>query len=283
MKKIRRRFVLVDDGRMGNKGQVGYPSDVSDEEWAFVAPYLALCREDSEQRDYSLRAVFNGLRYIVRTGGQWRYMPNDLPPWPVVYQQTQRWIRARCFETMVEDLRMLLREFSGRKAQPTAMILDSRTLQSTPESGARAGYDGAKRRKGSKVHAAVDTLGHLLALHVTPADEQDRAQVGELARQVQQITEENVELAYVDQGYTGEAAEQAAAEHGIQLEVVKHTEAKRGFVLLPRRWVVERSFAWAARFRRLARDYERLATTLGAFHFLAFACLMIANLFRLIA
>jgi len=275
--------MVADDGSMGNKGQIGYPSDVTDEEWAFVAPYLALCREDSEQREYSLRAVLNGLRYIVRTGGQWRYMPNDLPPWPVVYQQTQRWIRARCFETMVEDLRMLLREFSGRKAQPTAMIMDSRTLQSTPESGARAGYDGAKRRKGSKVHAAVDTLGHLLALHVTPADEQDRAQVGELARQVQQITEENVALAYVDQGYTGEAAEEAAAEHGIQLEVVKHTEAKRGFVLLPRRWVVERSFAWAARFRRLARDYERLATTLGAFHFLAFACLMIANLFRLLA
>lgn len=268
---------------MGNKGQIGYPSDVSDEEWAFVAPYLALCREDSEQREYPLRAVFNGLRYIVRTGGQWRFMPNDLPPWSVVYQQTQRWIRAQCFETMVEDLRMLLREFSGRKAQPTAMILDSRTLQSTPESGARAGYDGAKRRKGSKVHAAVDTLGHLLALHVTSADQQDRAQVGELARQVQQITEQNVELAYVDQGYTGEAAEAAAAEHGIQLEVVKHTEAKRGFVLLPRRWVVERSFAWAARFRRLARDYERLAATLGAFHFLAFACLMIANLFRLLA
>jgi transposase len=268
---------------MGNKGQVGYPSDVSDEEWAFVAPYLALCTEDAQQRDHSLRAVFNGLRYIVRTGSQWRYMPNDLPPWPVVYQQTQRWIRARCFETMVEDLRVLLREFSGRKAQPTAMILDSRTLQSTPESGARAGYDGAKRRKGSKVHAAVDTLGHLLALHVTPADEQDRAQVGELARQVQQITEENIELAYVDQGYTGQAAEEVAAQHGIQLQVIKHTEAKRGFILLPRRWVVERSFAWAARFRRLARDYERLATTLGALHFLAFACLMIANLFRLLA
>ena len=275
--------IVSDDRSMGNKGQIGYPSDVSDEEWGFVAPYLALCREDSEQREYSLRAVFNGLRYTVRTGGQWRYMPNDLPPWTVVYQQTQRWIRAQCFETMVEDLRMLLRELSGRKAQPTAMILDSRTLQSTPESGARAGYDGAKRRKGSKVHAAVDTLGHLLALHVTPADEQDRAQVGELARQVQQITEENVELAYVDQGYTGDTAEEAAAKHGIQLEVVKHTEAKRGFVLLPRRWVVERSFAWAARFRRLARDYERLASTLGAFHFLAFACLMIANLFRLLA
>src|ERR1700679_2165884 len=278
MKKIRRRFVLVDDGRMGNKGQVGYPSDVSDEEWSFVAPYLALCREDSEQRDYSLRAVFNGLRYIVRTGGQWRYMPNDLPPWPVVYQQTQRWIRAQCFETMVEDLRMLLREFSGRKAQPTAMILDSRTLQSTPESGARAGYDGAKRRKGSKVHAAVDTLGHLLALHVTPADEQDRAQVEKLAEAVQKVTGENIDLAYVDQGYTGENAAQTAEKHGVRLEVVKHTEVKRGFVLLPRRWVVERSFAWAARFRRLARDYERLAKTLAALHYLAFAILMLANL-----
>jgi len=268
---------------MAKRERSGYPSDVTDEEWAFVAPYLALCKEDAEQRDYPLRAGFNALRYIVRTGGQWRYMPNDLPPWTVVYQQTQRWIRARCFETMVEDLRLLLREFVGRKGQPTAMILDSRTLQSTPESGARAGYDGAKRRKGSKVHAAVDTLGHLLALHVTPADEQDRAQVRELAGQVQQITGEQVELAYVDQGYTGEAAEEAAAEHGIRLQVVKHTQAKRGFVLLPRRWVVERSFAWAARFRRLARDYERLASTLGAFHFLAFACLMIAQLFRLLA
>jgi transposase len=261
----------------------GYPSDVSDEEWALVAPYLALCREDAGQRDYPLRDVFNGLRYVVRTGCQWRYLPNDLPPWNVVYQQAQRWIRARCFEVMVEDLRMLLREFAGRKTQPTAMIIDSRTLQSTPESGARAGYDGAKRRKGSKVHAAVDTLGHLLALHVTPADEQDRAQVGELSRQVQQITGEHVELAYVDQGYTGEAAADAAEQHGIALEVVKHTQAKRGFVLLPRRWVVERSFAWAARFRRLARDYERLATTLGAFHFLACACLMLATLFRILA
>ena len=196
-----------------------------------MAPYLALCREDAEQREYPLRDVFNGLRYVVRTGCQWRYLPNDLPPWEVVYQQTQRWIRARCFETMVEDLRMLLREFAGRRAQPTAMIIDSRTLQSTPESGARAGYDGAKRRKGSKVHAAVDTLGHLLALHVTPADEQDRAQVGELSRQVQQITGEHVELAYVDQGYTGEAAAEAAEQHGIELEVVKRNIPKPNEVL----------------------------------------------------
>jgi transposase len=201
----------------------------------------------------------------------------------VVCQQAQPWIRARCFETLVEDLRMLLRQFAGRKAQPTAMILDSRTLQSTPESGARAGYDGAKRRKGSKVHAAVDTLGLLLALHVTPADEQDCAQVSELAGPVQQITGEHVEIAYVDRGYTSEAAAQAAEQYGIELELVKRTQAKRGFVLLPRRWVVERSFAWAARFRRLARDCDRMATILSAFHFLACACLMLATLFRMLA
>jgi transposase len=184
---------------------------------------------------------------------------------------------------MVNDLRVLLREHAGRNAQPSAMILDSRTLQSTPESGARAGYDGAKRRKGAKVHAAVDPLGHLLALHVTPADEQDRAQVERLAQAVQEITGQSVTPAYVDQGYTGETTQQGAHTHGIELEVVKHTEAERGFVLLPRRWVVERSFAWAARFRRLARDYERLAQTLAGFHYLAFACLMLHKIIPIIA
>jgi len=253
----------------------GYPSDVSDEEWGLVAVYLTLSRLDSPQRTHDLRTVFNAIRWLVRTGASWRMMPNDLPPWPAVYQQWQRWVRAGCFEAMVHDLRVLLRQRAGRAPQPTAMILDSRTLQSTPESGARAGYDGAKRRKGAKVHAAVDTLGHLLALHVTPANEQDRAQVGVLAAAVQVITGQQVSLGYVDQGYTGETAADAAAAHGIRLEVIKHTEAKRGFILLPRRWVVERSFAWAARFRRLARDYERLAETLAAYHYLAFACLML--------
>jgi transposase len=155
------------------------------------------------------------------------------------------------------------------------VILDSRTLRSSPESGHRAGYDGAKRKKGSKVHAAVDTLGHLLALHVTPASEQDRAQVEELAEAVQEATGESVELAYVDQWYTGEEPAEAAEEHGIRLEVVKRPEAKRGFVLLPRRWVVERDFAWASRFRRLVKDYERLPATVAGLHFVAFACLFL--------
>lgn len=145
---------------------------------------------------------------------------------------------------MVDDLREILRMAQGRNAQPSAVILDSvatlRTVQSTPESGARAGYDGAKRKKGSKVHIAVDTLGHLLAVRVTPANEGDRAQVEQWAQAVQEATGHNVQVAYVDAGYTGEQAAEAAEGQGIKLEVVKLPDAvgaKRGFVLLPRRWV----------------------------------------------
>src|SRR3972149_2380704 len=199
------------------------------------------------------------------------------------YQQTQRWINAGVFEAIVNDLRAILRLAKGREEQPTAAIFDSRTLQSSPESGERGGYDGHKRKKGSKTHIAVDTLGHLLALHVTPANEQDRAQVEELAQQVQEVTGQSVEVAFVDQGYTGEQPAQDAQAHGLQLEVIKLPQAKKGFVLLPRRWVVERSFAWAARFRRLARDYERLPETLAGLHFLAFAILMLKNFVSVMA
>jgi transposase len=253
-----------------------YPSDVSDEEWAFAAPYLALVREDAPQREHNLREVYNGLRYLVKCGCPWRYLPTNFPPWWVVYQQARRWMQAGVFESMADDLRLLLRLAAKRPhAESTAAILDSRTLQSTPESGARAGWDGAKRRKGSKLHLAVDTLGYLLALHVTPANEQDRAQVGLLCERLQQATGETVELAYVDQGYTGEPAAQAAQQQGIALEVVKLPETKRGFVLLPRRWVIERSFGWSTRFRRLTRDYERLATTLAGLHWIAFVTLFV--------
>jgi transposase len=258
-----------------------YPSDVTDDEWAFVSPYLTLMTEDAPQRIHNLREVFNGLRWIVRAGAPWRMMPNDLPPWEAVYQQTLRWLKAGVFAAIVHDLRMLLRLAEGRAAQPSAAILDSRTLQSTPESGARAGYDGAKRKRGSKVHMAVDTLGHLLALHVTAANEQDRAQVERLADQVQAATGDAVEVAFVDQGYTGAQPAQEAAARGIQLEVVKLPEAKKGFVLLPRRWVVERSFGGVARFRRLARDYERLPDTLAGLHFLVFAILLLKRFVEL--
>jgi transposase len=257
-----------------------YPSDVSDEEWAFCAPYLCLMSQEAPQREHALRELFNGVRYIVRAGCPWRMLPQDLPPWHAVYQQARRWMQAGCFEAMAHDLRMMLRVLGGKAAHPTAVVMDGRTLQSSCESGPRAGYDGYRRRKGSKVHVAVDTLGHLLALKVTAANEQERAQVGELLRDVQQATGENVKVAFVDQGYTGVRPAAQSVEHGVNLKVIKLSEARRGFVLLPRRWVVERTFAWQARFRRLARDYERLPGTLASFHWLASVFLMLNNLFQ---
>jgi transposase len=212
-----------------------YPSDVTDEEWAFVAPYLTLMDPDAPQRRHDLREVFNALRWIVRAGSPWRMLPTNFPPWAAVHQQTHRSIAAGCFEAMVHDLRALLRTAQGRASDPTAVVLDGRTLRSTPENGHRAGYDGHKRTRGSKVHAAVDTLDHLLAVRVTPANAQERAQVAALAAAVQEATGETVELAYVDQGYTGAVPAADAADHGIRLEVVKLTDAKHGFVLLPRR------------------------------------------------
>src|ERR687885_801254 len=246
-----------------------YPSDVSDDEGAFVAPYLTLMTPDAPQRHYDLREVFNALRWLVRSGAPWRMLPHDFPHWEAVYQQTQRWLQAGCFAAIVEDLRLLLRLAQGPNPQPSAAIFDRQTLQSTPESGTRAGYDGHKRKKGSKLHLAVDTLGHLLALHVTPANEQDQAQVGVLAEAVQE--------------YTGEVAAEAAAEHGLELHVVKLEEAKQGFVLLPRRWVAERSFAWKSCFRRLVRDYERLPETVKGLHFVPFRCLMLQQNVSLLA
>jgi transposase len=167
----------------------------------------------------------------------------------------------------------VLRLAEGRTGQPAAALLDSRIRQSTPESSPRAGYDGAQRTRGSQVHMAVDTLGHLLALDVSDANAQGRAPVGQSTDRGQEATGDAVEVALVDQGYTGNHPAQAAA-HGIQREVVTLPEAKHGFVVLPCHWVVERSFAWAVRFRRLARDGERRPETLAGFHVLVFAILM---------
>ena len=261
-----------------------YDTDISDAEWAFVAPYLTLLPEDAGQRVHDLREVLNAVRWMIRAESPWRLIPHDLPPWHAVYDQTRRWMAAGCSGAIVHDLRKIVRLVDGRDAEPTAAVIDTatasqirRTVQSTCESGPRAGYDGYKRRKGSKVHMAVDTPGHLLALHITPADEQDRAQVGVLCEAMHEVTGESVESVYTDQGYTGEETFDEAAGHKIILEVVKLPDAKKGFVLLPRRWVVERSFGWMVRFRRLARDYGRLVTTLKGMHYVAFGMFMLGK------
>ena len=158
-----------------------YATDVSDTEWEFLLSYLTLMKPDAPQRDYPPRELLDATRYLVKTGCQWRLLPHDFPPWNAVYPQARRWVHASVFEHIAHDLRAMARLPEGRGEKPTAVILDGRTIQSTPESGGRTGYDGAKKKRGSKVHVAVDMPGNLLALHVTPADEQDRAQVATLA------------------------------------------------------------------------------------------------------
>ena len=254
----------------------GYPSDVDDDTYLFLLPYLLLSPTDAGQRKYAIRDVLNALLWVARTGAQWAYLPNNFPPAETVRQQAHRWFEAGCFENAAHDLRLLSRVERSRNGEPSAIILDSRTLQSTPESGHRAGFDGAKKRKGTKVHLAVDTLGHLLAVLTTPANEQDRAQVKDLCLAVQDATGMNVKVAFADQGYTGEQAARGATEANVELMVVKRPEGAKGFILLPKRWVVERSFAWLSRFRRLGRDLERLPSTLVGFHFLA-ACILLCN------
>jgi transposase len=152
-----------------------YPTDVSDEAWSFAAPYLTLMIEDGPQRRYELRERFNALRRMARAGAWWRLLPINFPPWGLVYQQTQRWLNAGCVEAMVSDLRSVIQVAQERQGQPNAMILDGRTLQSTFESGPRAGYDGHKRKRGGKVQMAVNTLGLLLTVHITPVNEHVRA------------------------------------------------------------------------------------------------------------
>ena len=191
--------------------------------------YLTLLRKDVPQRMYALRDVFDAVRWMVKAGCPWRMLPGDFPPWQALEQQARRWMQAGRFEAMTHGLRELLRLLDERNHRPRAAIFDGRTLQSSPENG------GYKRKKGRKIHVAVNTLGSLLALLVTPANAQTRAQVGELARQVQEATQKSVDLAYVDQGSTGDKSAQEAAAHGIHLEVVQLAEAKRGLVLLPRR------------------------------------------------
>jgi len=162
------------------------------------------------QSEHSLREVFNGLRYVIKTGAPWHWMPNGPPPWAAVYQQAQRWPAAGYFQALAKDLRAVLRQSAGRTVKPSAAILNNGTLRSLPESGTRAGYDGAKREKGLKLHLALDTLGHLLALHMMPASADDRAEVERLAQAVQASTGQSIQPAYVDQSCTGERASEAA-------------------------------------------------------------------------
>jgi transposase len=258
----------------------GYKTDLTDDEWQFTAPYLAIIPLDASQRKHEAREVLNAIRYVVKTGVQWDYLPNEFPPPEIVKAQVKRWVEHCCFENIVHDLRELLRLRVGKEAYPSSTIIDSRFAISTSESGARAAYNGHKAKSGSKVHAVLDTMGHLLSLVVSAGNVDDRKPVYDLCEQVQTLTGDRVITMFADKGYTGEAVQDDANDNIIRLVVMKKPEAVKGFVLLPMRWVVERSFGWMTRFRRLARDFERLPEVFGGLHFVAFGILMLAKYLR---
>ena len=243
-----------------------------------------LLRGDAAQRLCPLREWFDAVRSLGKAGCPWRWLPPTIcrPGRPCSSRPNAGARRAALRRWCTICASGYGCSTSAAPGRPPRSWMGA-PCRSAQKAVSKPVTTATSAKKGSKVHVAVDTPGHLLAVLVNPANEQERVQVGELAKQVQEATQRSVHLAYVDQGYTGQTVANAAAEQGIELEVVKLAEAKRGFVLLPRRWVVERSFAWLARFRRLSRDDERLPSTLAGLHWLAFTSLLLSHLFKMLA
>ena len=240
-----------------------YPSDMTDAEWEVLEPQawavMAELRRGPGGRPmvHRLRVVVDAIRYLVRYGIEWRALPADFPPWEAVYAFFQRWAARGLPQRIVDRLRDQLRVGAGRAPAPTAAIIDSQTVRGADTVGAAtAGYDGGKKTKGRKRHVAVDSNGWLLAVLVTAASVQDR-DAGHRLLALLRERFSTITLTWADGGYAGRLVTWATAVLALGVTVVKRTDDVAGFVVLPRRWVVERTFGWLCRHRRLVRDYER--------------------------
>ena len=238
-----------------------YPSDVTNEEWAFVAPYLTLMRQDAPQREHPLRDVFDALRWLVKTGAHWRYLPHDFPPWELVYAYFRKWGKDGTWEALVRRLRQGVRQQAGREATPSMACIDSQSVKGT-ECGGAHGIDGHKRINGVKRHILVDTMGLLLAVVVTAASVTDAAAAQAVFRRAQAVGLPRLEKVLGDHVYGYEGLPQWTEDNwGVRLEITGKKEGERGFKVIKWRWVVERTFAWLGRYRRNSRDYEKLPET----------------------
>jgi putative transposase len=232
----------------------GYPTDVKDPEWCLIEPLLPATAQTGRPRKTDLRAVINALRYRVRTGCEWRMLPNDFPPWQTVYYWFRRLMRRMLFQTIHDLARMLDRLRAEREVAPTAGVIDSQSVKAPGAS--EGGYDANKKIKGRKRHIAVDTDGRLLAVNLTPADVADSTG----ASMVLDALKERwpwVKHLFGDAAYDRRTLMDKAAFLDFTVEVVRRLQGQSGFAVQPRRWVVERSFAWLLRWRRLVRDYEQ--------------------------
>ena len=260
-----------------NNTRAPYPSDLTDAEWQKLEPLIPKPKTNrGRKRKHAYREILNAIFYLLRAGCAWRMLPHDLPPWKTVYHYFRLWRKDGTWERINAALRAQLREADGRKPEPSAAILDSQSVKTADVKGIR-GYDAGKKVKGRKRHLLVDTLGLLLVVVVHAADIQDRDGAKQVLAKARQISS-RLRLIWADGGYAGQLAEWVKATYGWALEIVKRDPDAKGFQVLPRRWVVERTLGWLSKYRRFSKDYEVLTETSEAMIYAAMIHLMVRRL-----